>query len=167
MAAVDAAKLRRMSDAPQYSWEAGTFPPPAAPEQQRVSGTGPCSCEPCVLVVDDERYIVDFVGVLLEEEGYRVLRAYDGQEAWELVRSTTPDLVISDVMMPRMNGLELLRRLRASHELGGIPVILMSAVTRLEAASEARFLPKPFDIDRMLELVTAELAADERRCPEL
>ncbi len=113
-----------------------------------------------VLVVDDERYIVDFVGILLEEEGYAVVRAYDGQQAWELARRHRPDLVITDVMMPRMNGFELLRRLRESRELGQVPVILMSAVARPDGPSGAHFLPKPFDIDRMLDLVTTELAAD-------
>jgi CheY-like chemotaxis protein len=160
MAAVDTTTLRQIGDFSQYSWQAGKFSVPSTPEHDLGNAAGPHLRGPCVLVVDDERYIVDFVGILLEEEGYRVLRAYDGQEAWDLVRTATPDLVISDVMMPRMNGLELLRRLRESRELGRIPVILMSAVTQLDAASEVRFLPKPFDIDRMLELVTAGLAAN-------
>lgn len=113
----------------------------------------------CVLVVDDEPNIVDFLCMLLEEEGYDVLRAYDGQQAWELARREHPDLVISDVMMPKMSGVELLDRLRDTRDLECTPVILMSAVARPQRATDVAFLPKPFDIDHMLDLVVAELAA--------
>jgi DNA-binding response OmpR family regulator len=111
-----------------------------------------------VLVVDDERQIVDFLCVLLEEEGYRALRAYDGAQAWELVRSgeLAPDLVITDVMMPRMTGVQLIRRLKDALNGACPPVIAMSAVTALADEPGVRFLLKPFDIDRMLDLV-AEL----------
>ena len=110
-------------------------------------------------MVDDEPHIVDFLAILLEEEGYRVLRAYDGQEALELAHRECVQLLISDVMMPRMSGLELLRRLRASRDLSSLPVILMSAVSRVEPVASVRFLPKPFDIERVLDLVNAELVA--------
>ena len=114
----------------------------------------------CVLVVDDEAPIVDFLRALLEDEGFEVLRAYDGEQAWELARRARPDLVISDVAMPRMSGVELLRRLRRSGELGQTPVILMSAVTRPKVDERAAFLAKPFDVDRMLGLVSAQLVAN-------
>ena len=127
---------------------------------QAMAVKGTVRHAPCVLVVDDEAYIVDFLCMLLEEEGYDVLRAYDGQEALELVRLQHPDLVISDVMMPKMNGLELLDRLRASPDDASPAVILMSAVSRMADMTDVQFLAKPFDIDRMLEMVTAELAAD-------
>lgn len=128
---------------------------PLSPEITEGSG----EFQATVLVVDDERYIVDFVGILLEEEGYRVARAYDGQQAWELTCSLRPDLIISDVMMPKMNGLELVRRIRESHDVPDMPVILMSAVTKLDSnwIEGVSFLPKPFDIDQMLDLVTNEL----------
>lgn len=115
---------------------------------------------PCVLVVDDEAPIVEFLCILLEDEGFDVVPAYDGVQAWDLARRVHPDLVISDVMMPRMSGVELLHRLRRSGELGQTPVILMSAVTRPQVSDQAAFLPKPFDVDRMLGLVNANLAAD-------
>lgn len=114
---------------------------------------------PCVLVVDDEAYIVEFLCLLLEEEGYRVLRASDGRQAWEVVLQARPDLVISDVMMPGMSGLQLLDRLRTSAELASTPVILMSAVSRSVDSDRVLFVPKPFDIDQMLDLVSVELTA--------
>lgn len=114
---------------------------------------------PCVLVVDDEAYIVEFLCLLLEEEGYRVLRASDGRQAWDVARQARPDLVISDVMMPGMTGLQLLDRLRSSTDLATTPVILMSAVPRSLETPGVSFVPKPFDIDQMLDLVSGELTA--------
>lgn len=111
-----------------------------------------------ILVVDDEPYIVDLVASLLADEGFVVDRAFDGEEAWQLASHHQPDLVISDISMPRLSGFDLLRRLRAERSLSLIPVILMSAVAREVLVGDATFLAKPFDIDRMLDLVEAELA---------
>ena len=117
--------------------------------------------QPSVLVVDDEREIVELLSTLLEEEGYRVVPAFDGVEAWELASAQHPDLVISDVMMPRMSGLELVSRLRgAADSLADTPIILMSAVPRAAETDGVAFLSKPFDLDRVLSLVSTELAAD-------
>ena len=114
-----------------------------------------------VLVADDEVHIVDLLSILLEEEGFQVVRAYDGEEAWELAERLQPDLVISDVTMPRVGGLDLLRRFRSDGTpLRNTPVILMSAVARTIDEESVAFLPKPFDLDRMLSLVETELAAD-------
>ena len=109
-----------------------------------------------VLVVDDEPQIVDFLAVLLEDEGHRVLRAHDGAQAWELIRtaSNPPDLVITDVMMPRLSGMQLVHRLKENYNGTCPPVIVMSAVTGVKSTPGVRFLPKPFDLERMLALVT-------------
>lgn len=107
-----------------------------------------------VLVVDDERYIVDLLADLLEEEGYRVKRAYDGVGALEIVDHQVPDLVLADVMMPRLDGLALVRNLR---ERGlAIPVILMSAAVT-PRYSDVTFVPKPFDIDHVLDVIDSTL----------
>jgi DNA-binding response OmpR family regulator len=111
-----------------------------------------------ILVVDDEPQIVDFLCVLLEDEGYRATRAYDGIDALEKLRGDSLDLVIADVMMPRLTGLQLVQRLRETLRGTCPPVILMSAVTQLHESPDVRFLAKPFDIDRILDLV-AELVA--------
>jgi CheY-like chemotaxis protein len=114
---------------------------------------------PTILVVDDEPFIVDVIAFLLEDEGFQVYRAYDGEQAWKMVGQRCPDLIISDVYMPRLNGLDFLNRLRQRPPLSHIPVILMSAARRELAEPNAAFLAKPFDLDRMLSLVHTELAA--------
>jgi len=103
-----------------------------------------------VLIVDDERYIVDLLSDLLEEEGYRVRRAYDGLAALEAIDADPPDLVLADVMMPRLDGLTMAATLieRGTR----IPIILMSAAVTPRNAGIA-FIAKPFDIEEMLEHV--------------
>jgi CheY-like chemotaxis protein len=108
-----------------------------------------------VLVVDDERYIVDLLTDLLEDEGYRVLCASDGQAALEVLNHEQPDLIVADVMMPRVDGLRLLALIRERH--GTLPVILMSAAVTPQS-DHVTFLRKPFDIDHLLGLIAREMA---------
>lgn len=82
--------------------------------------------EETILVVDDNREIVYSIGELLKYEGYHVLTAYDGMEALEVLESAEVDLILLDVMMPRLNGLSALMKLRERHK---IPVIILSAKT--------------------------------------
>jgi len=107
-----------------------------------------------VLIVDDERYIVDLLSDLLEDEGYEVLRAADGQAALDVLDRHQPDLVVADVMMPRIDGVRLLSIIREHDK--ELPVILMSAAVtpRMDGVP---FLPKPFDIDDLLALVEEKL----------
>ncbi len=110
-----------------------------------------------VLVVDDEPAIVELLALLFEDEGFEVLRAYDGEQGLRLAKTGHPDLVISDVSMPRLTGLDLLHGLRANGTRD-MPVILMSAVVREVPADWCIFVPKPFDLDRILALAKAQLA---------
>ncbi len=107
-----------------------------------------------VLVVDDERYIVDLLSDLLEDEGYEVLRAADGQAALDVLDRRQPDLVVADVMMPRIDGVRLLSIIREHHK--NLPVILMSAAVT-PRMGDVPFLSKPFDIDDLLALVEEKL----------
>ena len=113
-----------------------------------------------VLVVDDERYIVDLLSDLLEAEGYDVRRAYDGLAALEEVERAAPDLVITDVMMPRLDGLTLIRHLRQRNT--DLPIVLMSAAVADPAQPDVRFVAKPFDIDNMLAVVDRALNHDAK-----
>lgn len=110
-----------------------------------------------ILVVDDEPTIVELLASLLEDEGYAVLRAYDGEEALKIVAERSPDLVISDVSLPRLSGIDLLRRLRASNQ-PNVPVILMSAIVRDVPVGQATFIRKPFDLDHVLDMVESQIA---------
>lgn len=109
---------------------------------------------PTVLIADDEPAIVDLLAQFLEDEGYEVECATDGLMALEMMRKSRPDLVIADVMMPKMDGFELLDELAANSE--AVPVILMSAavVSRREGVP---FIAKPFDLGELLDLVTSHL----------
>jgi PAS domain S-box-containing protein len=83
---------------------------------------------PVVLAVNDEPKVVELLTVLLEHDGYRVVTASNGQRALELALSLEPDIIVSDVVMPEMDGLEFCRRLKQDPRTAGIPVLLASAV---------------------------------------
>jgi DNA-binding response OmpR family regulator len=112
-----------------------------------------------VLVVDDERFIVDLLFEVLTEEGFEVRRAYDGRAALDVVEETPPDLVLTDVFMPKLNGLELARRVQEI----GIPVVLMSAVASGAGGPGIGFIAKPFDLEEILDIVNTIL--NERQPP--
>ncbi len=80
-----------------------------------------------ILVVDDERPIVKLIEINLRKAGYDVVCAYDGIEALEKVRSEEPDIIVLDVMMPRMNGFDVLKRLRADPDTEHIQIIMLAA----------------------------------------
>jgi DNA-binding response OmpR family regulator len=108
-----------------------------------------------VLIVDDEPAILRVLGIKLKISGYEVVMAHGGREALDLIESTLPDIVLLDVVMPGMDGFEVLGKLRMSSYL---PVIALSA--RPENARVAielgadDFLAKPFDIDDMVRRIS-------------
>src|SRR4029453_16700506 len=87
---------------------------------------------PRVLLADHDQNILDLLVELLEVEGYEVESALDGQTALEMVRTFQPDLVISDVVMPIIGGIELCRRLKSDASLSEIPVLLISGLRNTE-----------------------------------
>ncbi len=101
-----------------------------------------------ILIVDDEAQLVELLLMVLDDGQCELLCAYDGEEALELVRRERPHVVLSDVMMPRLNGQDLCRQIKADSELVHIPVILMSAMHRLDASEcgADELIRKPFDI---------------------
>src|SRR5947208_9307744 len=80
-----------------------------------------------ILVVDDERDLVELVRYNLERGGYGVVTACDGESAVEAAQRRRPDLVVLDVMMPGIDGLEVCRRLRADNRTAGLPIIMLTA----------------------------------------
>ena len=113
-----------------------------------------------VLVVDDDRVIQQLLEVNLQLEGYEVVAtASDGREALDKIAELKPDLVILDIMMPKMDGLEVCRHLKAEPTLAKIPIVLLSARAQdldvregLDIGADA-YLTKPFDPVELLEIV--------------
>jgi len=101
---------------------------------------------PTILVVDDTTLAREAVAKLLEYEGFKVLRAPHGRDAWAMMYDHTPDLVVLDLMMPEMDGVTLLRMIRNSDRWHNLPVIVLTGV------SEDQFL-----IQRARELTIQEL----------
>lgn len=113
-----------------------------------------------VLVVDDDREIVDSIGIFLSGEGYGVLKAYDGIEALDLLSENQVHLIILDVMMPRLDGIKTLMKLRESRN---IPVILLSAksedtdkILGLTAGADD-YVTKPFNPSELMARVKSHL----------
>ncbi len=113
-----------------------------------------------VLVVDDEPDIRYLLRVTLEEAGYGVVEAAHGEAALAQVRRSPPQLVLTDWMMPRMNGDELIERLRADESTKAIPIVLVSGTRSGQAKADA-VLPKPFDPGRLIVLAD-KLTGKER-----
>jgi DNA-binding response OmpR family regulator len=110
-----------------------------------------------ILVVDDEMYIVNILDFTLHGEGWEVVSANNGEDALRTLLKFEPDLVILDVMMPRIDGVEVCRAIKAREESADTPVILLSAKDRdkdreegLEAGADL-YLTKPFSPARLVE----------------
>jgi DNA-binding response OmpR family regulator len=125
-----------------------------------------------VLVVDDEPDVLLLCRVNLEFEGYEVVEAADGEAAMEQVRAERPDVVLLDVMMPRMDGWQVLQAIKADDELKSIPVVMLTAKVQdqdqIRGWSEgaADYITKPFSplaLSQVLQDVLATDAADEER----
>jgi len=112
-----------------------------------------------ILVVDDERHIVQQERVALEGADYEVVIAYDGVEALEQVKSEMPDMIILDIMMPRKDGFEVMRDLRADPATANIPVIILTAkaqdadIYRGWQSGISSYLTKPFNSRELLTSV--------------
>jgi CheY-like chemotaxis protein len=113
---------------------------------------------PKVLVVDDDPAILEICSDLLQTEGYTVMVATNGQQALEQIRTDPPQVVLMDIMMPVLDGVEACRQVKANPATSDIPIVLMSARTNLtrqsqELASADALVAKPFDIDHLLNTI--------------
>ena len=108
-----------------------------------------------LLIVEDETPIRALLREIFTLEGYAVDTADDGREGWERLRAGGYDLVLSNVMLPYLDGHELARRARADPALRAIPVMLMSAdhPTAIVDDGVAAFVAKPFDLDEVVAIV--------------
>jgi two-component system sensor histidine kinase/response regulator len=117
-----------------------------------------------ILTVEDNPNMLDMITFLLQEEGYRVLPANDGQAALSILEQAKPELIISDVMMPGMNGFDFCQRVRAQPGFSQIPFIFLTARSRRADIRKGMglgaddYLTKPFEADELLSTVKVRLA---------
>ena len=118
---------------------------------------------PSVLAVDDSASMRDLVRFVLERAGYSVVQANDGVEALEVARQTTVDLVLTDVNMPRMDGIELIRNLRTLPAYRFVPMLVLTTESGTDkkmegkAAGATGWIVKPFDPPKLLATVAKVL----------
>jgi two-component system OmpR family response regulator len=114
-----------------------------------------------VLIVDDEDDILHFLELVLREKGYEVSTASSGEEAVAQARGAPPDLVLLDIMMPQMDGWQVLRLLRGDERTAGVPVALLSARTgardRMQGLQEGAidYICKPFSLQELFGKIEA------------
>ncbi|WP_435019083.1 response regulator [Tundrisphaera sp. TA3] len=122
---------------------------------------------PKVLLVEDAPHLRYAFGRLLRMQGYEVREANDGREALDCLRTYRPNLVLTDLMMPVMGGVELIGHIRANHDFDGVPIVAITADATEQAEYQARkagaidFITKPIDLPFLLERLDSLFKADE------
>ncbi len=122
-----------------------------------------------ILIVDDEKDIVELISYNLEQEGFAVIKAYDGQVAWERVKTAKPDLVVLDLMIPGIHGLEVCKLIRRDATTQNLPIIMLTAksdqvdkILGLELGADD-YVTKPFNVRELIARVRAVLRRYEGR----
>ncbi|MFP4441063.1 MAG: response regulator [Chloroflexaceae bacterium] len=116
-----------------------------------------------IFIMDDDLALQKVIEFALRNEGYEVVLASDGQDGMQKLESLSPDLVLSDIMMPNMDGVEVFEHIQERLQDDGIPIIIMTALSRkpwfadLEAEG-AVIIHKPFEVDYLLELIKTTLS---------
>jgi len=112
-----------------------------------------------ILIVDDEQDIVELLSYNFEKEGFSIVKAYDGEAAIGMVRSKKPDLMILDLMLPKMNGLDVCRAIRRNTETANLPIIMLTAkgdeidkIIGLEIGADD-YVTKPFSVKELIARV--------------
>jgi CheY-like chemotaxis protein len=106
-----------------------------------------------VVVVEDDAVIREQLADIFADDGLRVTTARDGEEALAVLESEPVRVVVSDLMMPRMNGWDLVRALRATEKLANLPVLFITAVTNAHRVPAGPVFLKPLDVDSLLRAV--------------
>ncbi len=124
-----------------------------------------------VLIVDDERPIVDILKYNLEKDGYKTIEAYDGAQAVELALSQNPDIILLDVMLPKMDGFEVCRKVREKKP--SVPILMLTAreeevdkVLGLELGADD-YITKPFSVRELMARIKANLRRSNTEQPEV
>jgi len=118
-----------------------------------------------ILVVDDSLDILDIIRTLLESSDYEVITASDGEQGMEKTKSTKPDLIILDVMMPKMDGYTFIKTKKCDQDIKDIPVIILTGKSEMAdlfmVEGVGDYLIKPFDHKVLLGLVAKHLSEDK------
>lgn len=116
-----------------------------------------------ILIVDDEADIVEILRFVLESKGYKCLTAYDGEEGLRTAKEESPDLIILDVMMPKINGYKISRLLKYDKKYKDIPILMITARSQEEdkiigeETGADEYITKPFQVDEVVEKVESYL----------
>ncbi len=112
-----------------------------------------------ILLVDDSNSIRESVSFFLEESGFSIIKAIDGSNGLEKLENSTPDMIITDLHMPNMNGIELIREVRKNEKFKRLPILLLTTETLKEKKLEAKnagataWLNKPFDKKKLMKVI--------------
>ncbi|MEN3015398.1 MAG: response regulator [bacterium] len=112
-----------------------------------------------ILIIDDEENIVDLLSNILAHSGFKSIGALDGPTGIQKAKTEKPHIIILDIMMPEMDGFEVLKRLKEDPETSEIPVIMLTAKTEDSAVIESWrkgaefYIPKPFEIEELLHVI--------------
>jgi len=110
-----------------------------------------------VLLIDDEKKLVTNLKVFLDMNGYTVIPAYNGIEGLDRAQAERPDIIVSDIMMPGMDGYSMLKEIKANPDLKHIPVVMLTAKEGMndlcDIEGAAQFLAKPFDLNTLLSII--------------
>ena len=116
-----------------------------------------------ILIVDDEADIIEILQFILEAEGFKCITAFDGEEGLKLAREIHPDLIILDVMMPKINGYKISRLLKYDNKYKDIPILMITARSQEEdkiigeETGADEYITKPFNVDFVVEKVKSYL----------
>jgi CheY-like chemotaxis protein/anti-sigma regulatory factor (Ser/Thr protein kinase) len=130
-----------------------------------ISSVGRESSAPCILLADDNEANISTISAYLTAKGYRLLLATDGQEAIDLAQAHHPDLVLMDIQMPTVNGLEAIRKIRQNRTLATIPIVALTALAmvgdreRCLAAGATDYISKPVKLRELTNLIQSLLQA--------
>ncbi len=119
-----------------------------------------------ILIVDDEQDIVESIKFVLEASGYSCYTAFDGEEGLRLAKEIMPDLIILDVMMPKINGYKISRLLKYDSKYKNIPILMITARSQEEdkligeETGADEYITKPFDLDDVLKQVEKYLGKE-------
>jgi len=120
-----------------------------------------------ILVADDEEDIKMVLQMYLENCGFEVVTAFDGLDAVSKIQETQPDLILMDIMMPVIDGIEVTRQIKSSEDTKGIPVVMLTAaaqstmVEKAMAAGASDYIAKPFEPETVLATIQKILGAED------